>query len=72
MDIMLPLEQMTVAEKLRLMEALWADLSRHEADVESPAWHEQILKERDARLKSGQEFPLDWEIAKQRIRERLA
>jgi hypothetical protein len=31
---------MSVAEKLRAMEMLWADLSRNEATFESPAWHE--------------------------------
>jgi hypothetical protein len=37
MEATLPLDKMTVAEKLRAMEALWADLSRDEAQVESPA-----------------------------------
>lgn len=70
MDITLPLEQMSVAEKLRAMEAIWADLSRHEQNVPSPAWHEQVLKEREERLKSGQEKPLDWQTAKQQLRDR--
>ena len=29
MDITLPLDQMTIEEKLRAMELLWADLSRN-------------------------------------------
>ena len=32
MDITLPLSQMTTAEKLRVMEAIWADLSWNHAD----------------------------------------
>ena len=71
MEITLPLEQMTVAEKLRIMETLWADLTREEANVPSPDWHEDILKEREARLKSGEEPPGLWETAKQELRERL-
>ena len=71
MDITLPLEQMTVAEKLRAMEALWADLSSHEQEVPSPAWHEDVLKERADRVNSGQETYIDWEIAKQQLRDRL-
>jgi hypothetical protein len=70
MDITLPLDQMTTAEKLRLMEALWADLSRDES-FESPAWHEQVLKEREERVRSGQETFEDWEAAKKRLRDRL-
>ena len=71
MDITLPLDQMTLAEKLRLMEALWSDLSRNEQQLESPAWHEQVLKERDERVRSGQETFVDWESAKQQLRDRL-
>jgi hypothetical protein len=36
-DVTLPLEKMTVAEKLRVMEALWSDLTRNEGQFESPA-----------------------------------
>ena len=71
MDITLPLDQMTVAEKLRVMESLWADLSRNEQELESPAWHEQVLKERDERVRSGAETFVDWETAKRQLRERL-
>jgi hypothetical protein len=71
MDITLPLDQMTFAEKLRVMEALWADLCRNEQDLQSPAWHEQVLKERDERVRSGQEAFMDWETAKQQLRARL-
>jgi hypothetical protein len=71
MDIALLLDQMTTEEKLRAMEALWADLSRCEQDVPSPAWHEQVLKEREESLQSGQEQFLDWEAAKRELRDRL-
>jgi hypothetical protein len=71
MSFTLPLEQMTTAEKLQAMEALWADLSRDEANVPSPSWHEGVLKEREARLKSGEETALDWEAAKHELRERF-
>jgi hypothetical protein len=52
MDITLPLDQMTVEEKLRAMEALWADLTRRPEEFESPAWHETVLKEREERVTS--------------------
>ncbi len=70
MNITLPLDQMTTEDKLRAMEALWADLSRHKAEVPSPAWHEAVLKEREERLQSGQETFIDWETAKQQLRDR--
>jgi hypothetical protein len=70
MDITLPLDQMTTAEKLRAMEALWTDLCRHEEEILSPPWHEDVLKEREERVRSGQESVVVWEIAKQQLRDR--
>ena len=71
MDITLPLNQMTIPEKLRAMEALWSDLSHDDGNVPSPAWHKEILDEREARLKTGKEEPIDWETAKQQLRKRF-
>jgi hypothetical protein len=71
MDITLPLDQMTVAEKLRAMETIWADLSRDESRVPSPQWHRQVLQEREAKLKSGEERPVAWETAKKKLRDRF-
>jgi hypothetical protein len=68
MNVTLPLESMTTAEKLDVMEAIWADLSRDEERVESPAWHAQVLLEREAAVNDGRESPTDWEAAKKRLR----
>ncbi len=70
MDVVLPLDQMTTAEKLRAMEALWADLSRNADSLESPAWHADVLRERDQRIAEGKEPSADWDDAKRRLRER--
>jgi hypothetical protein len=71
MSTIIPLDQMTIPEKLRLMEELWADLSRNELEFESPAWHEVVLKEREERLRKGEETPIDWDKAKEDLRNRL-
>lgn len=66
------LESMTVEEKLELMEQLWADLSSR-SDVElSPAWHRDVLAEREEALKRGEEEILDWEDAKGRIEKEIS
>jgi hypothetical protein len=65
------LKTMTVPEKLRLMEVLWADLSRDDEQIQSPRWHEDVLQERAARVKSGKETFMDWQTAKQELRDRL-
>ncbi len=71
MDAVLPLDRMTVEEKLRAMEALWADLSRNVDSYVSPAWHGDVLEQRDKRIAEGKEPSVDWEAAKRRLRERL-
>ena len=71
MEIALPLDQMTTAEKLGVMEAIWADLSRNEREIESPVWHQQVLSEREARVRSGEERFMDWDTAKEQLRDRL-
>ncbi len=71
MNTILPLDQMTTEDKLRAMEELWADLIRNQRELESPAWHETVLKQREERLRTGQETPIDWESAKKELRERL-
>ena len=72
MPISLPLDKMTVEEKLQLMEELWEDLSRDPENIQSPDWHKQALKEREARIASGQAKFIPWEKAKEQIRRRIA
>jgi hypothetical protein len=71
MQTTLPLETMTREDKLRAMETLWADLSRSEAQIESPAWHGDVLRERAEAVKSGREHFIAWEDAKRQLRKKL-
>jgi len=70
MQATLPLDKMTREEKLRLMEELWTDLSRDEAQVPSPPWHGEVLHDRAEDVKSGKEVFMDWEVAKTELRDR--
>ena len=47
MPVELQLDRMTLEEKLRVMEALWADLCRQEQNVPVPQWHKDLLDERE-------------------------
>jgi hypothetical protein len=58
-------------EKLRVMEAIWEDLSNEEEQIESPDWHNKALKETEHRLSSGQERIVDWQDAKKELRNRF-
>jgi putative addiction module component (TIGR02574 family) len=65
------LDKMSVAEKLILMERLWDDLTRSPAHVPSPDWHGDVLAERIAAVREGRTEFVDWDPAKQRLRDRL-
>lgn len=67
----LPLSEMSIEEKLQAMEALWEDLSRN-AELESPAWHEEVLIERERQLETGEASFMDWDQAKVDIRKRVS
>lgn len=69
--ISLPLKEMIHAEKLMALEALWDDLSRNEEAFESPAWHQEELAATEERVKAGQEKFVEWEQAKEELRERF-
>jgi Putative addiction module component len=65
----LEIQQMPRSEKLKLMEILWADLSRDEAELESPAWHADALRETVERVGRGEEQVLSWEQTKVELRK---
>ena len=64
----LEIQQLPRQEKMKLMEMLWAELSRDEADLESPSWHADALRETAERRARGEEAVLDWEQAKAKLR----
>lgn len=70
MMVTLPLERMSISEKLEMMEALWADLSKAPEAVSSPDWHADVLADRKQRADEDPEAFLDWTSAKAAIRER--
>jgi len=69
MATVLPLDQMTVTEKLRALEELWEDLRRSPADVPSPDWHRDVLQAREERIEEGQSRFTAWPEAKKEIRK---
>jgi hypothetical protein len=72
MTLTLPLSDMTVTEKLQLMETLWDDLRRNADSLESPVWHREVLEERERRIVSGESKFIDWDEAKSDIRKRVS
>ncbi|MDT3734706.1 MAG: addiction module protein [Denitratisoma sp.] len=60
--------ELSIAERLKLMETIWDSLCASEAGPDSPAWHGEVLGERMQRLDSGADAVSDWKEAKDRIR----
>lgn len=69
MPIILPLNEMSVAEKLQAMEDIWNDLSQKPAEIPSPEWHADVLRARQQRINNGEAKFYDIEDAKQRLTE---
>ena len=59
---------MSVEERVRLMEEIWASFDRNDEEYPVPAWHEDILKER---ANSAYEDFVPFDEAKKRLRAAL-
>jgi len=70
MAIILQLNRMSKAEKLRALEAIWADLAND--DFASPSWHAEALREAEARAHAGKAKFSSWPHAKERIRRKTS
>ena len=64
----LDVKSMPKSDKLRLLEELWSDLSRDDASIPSPAWHQSALREAEQLHAEGKAVFSDWSEAKLRIR----
>lgn len=64
MIVEIPLEQMTVEEKLSAMELIWENLRRDETNIPVPQWHRNLLDEREKLIAGGKAKFEDWESAK--------
>lgn len=69
MKLVLPLDKMTTSDKLSAMEQLWDDLCRSPQGLKSPAWHREVLSDRQKRVHRGRAKFFDFADAKNRIRK---
>ena len=71
MHLAIPLQAMSVTDKLQAIEEIWADLAREAGDVPSPAWHGDVLRAREQRVADGSARFLDIADAKRAVREQI-
>ncbi len=67
----LPLQTMTIQEKIQAMEALWDSLCENAGAIAAPDWHGHVLDERVRAVQIGADQFEDWEEAKKAIRDEL-
>jgi hypothetical protein len=65
----LPLEDMSIEEKIKTMEDIWDDLISHAESLPSPEWHRGVLENRDKALGEGHEQSIDWDVAKKALKQ---
>ena len=67
MSIEIPLETLSVPEKIRLLERVWDSLCSKSGDVRSPEWHREVLEARKQRIEDGRATVSPWNEAKARL-----
>ena len=71
MAVVLPLDEMSIAEKIQVLEQVWGNLCQLEEDVPSPAWHGEILQAREQLVADNKARFMGWSEAKRSIREAI-
>lgn len=71
MQIELPLETMSLADKLAVMETLWADISKQPDELPSPGWHNEVLEQRRRLVAEGKLNFLNWDKSLAELRKEL-
>jgi len=67
----IPLDQMSVEDKLQVIEINWADLAGTPEDIPSPSWHEDVLRAREKRISEGTTNFMDIAEAKSAVKKYL-
>jgi putative addiction module component (TIGR02574 family) len=65
------IKQMTLPEKLELLEAVWSEIASDPDQVEVPQWHKDLLDERQRAFEEGRIKAIDWEEAKKQIEKAI-
>ena len=63
----LPLDKMTMDDKISTMEILWENMRETPLDFISPSWHKELLKSREKAIKANEDKFIDWKEAKKDI-----
>jgi hypothetical protein len=68
MDLLESIRKLPNIEKTKVMEFHWEELSTEQDNYCSPHWHKDALEETEQRMAQGKEQVIDWQEAKQMLR----
>ena len=63
----IPLNEMSVSEKLQAISLIWDSLLEDPDTIPAPDWQREELEKRTQRLDSGETAVSDWDEAEQRF-----
>ena len=65
----IPIDEMSVSEKLQAISLIWDSLSEDPNSIPVPDWQQEELEKRAQRLDSGEATISDWDEAEKRFDE---
>ena len=65
------IDEMTAAQQVELMEALWKNMSERSTNSAPPAWHLDYLQEREHAIAEGEDSFIDLDEFEARLRDAL-
>jgi hypothetical protein len=68
---LIELHNLSAAEKLKIIEALWGDLLGGGNSLPNLAWHETKLKETEQKILAANIEVLDWQQVKNELRSQF-
>ncbi len=68
----LSISELSVAQKLGLLEFVWTELTKEDKNLNSPDWHKNILTEREQSIESNEAVFSNWNEAKERIKRNVS
>ena len=71
MGYALPLNEMTVFEKLQAIEEIWEDMQKNADEIPVPSWHLEVLESRERKIKEGTAKFIDLKDVKINIRNKI-
>ena len=65
------IDEMTAAQQIELMEALWKNMSERNSNAEPPDWHREYLEDREKAAANGDDSFINLNEFEQELRGEL-